>query len=54
MRIQSLQEQVERHSMLSSMTPDQFDDEDEEEEYGKISYFTLQSSYLSQSGKRLI
>ena len=33
-RIQTLQEQVERHSMMSSCTPDDFDED--EEEYGKI------------------
>ena len=28
-KITSLQEQVERYSMMSSMTPDDFDDEEE-------------------------
>ena len=32
-RIQSLQEQVERHSMMSSMAPEDFEDEDMFGEY---------------------
>ena len=40
-RIQSLQEQVERHSMISSVATTHIFDEDEEEEEGEVSNVSM-------------
>ena len=41
-RIQSLQEQVERHSMISSVATTNFFDDEEEEEEGSLSLSLLE------------
>ena len=55
-RIQSLQEQVERHSMISSVATTNFFDDEEEEEEGNLSLcllFTFAQPCCSNIGLKI-